>query len=161
MSVSRSEIRSHTRTHARTHTHSVSCVVTVWAAQSRSDTCWSEQRATPGTINQLINITTYTLIFSFVRLYVADPATCPAPNTVLGSSSPLRAACLFTTGENKYIWLSVITSLILQISKFRASICPPKTTWCFCNSRWQQVRILVYVFQCVLCCTLPSLTKCI
>ena len=33
-------------------------------------------------------------------LHVADPATCPASNSVQGTCFPLRAACLFADGTD-------------------------------------------------------------
>ena len=41
---------------------------------------------------------------SLLCLYVADPATSPAPHSVVGLYSPLRAACLLTDGQ-KFVLL--------------------------------------------------------
>ena len=46
-------------------------------------------------------------------LYVADPATFLASNSAPGPYCPLRTACLFSYGNNKYFWICVIISLIL------------------------------------------------
>ena len=47
-------------------------------------------------------------------LYVADPATFPASNSVL----ELRTSCLFSSGKDKYFWVCVFTFFILLMLKF-------------------------------------------
>ena len=57
-------------------------------------------------------------------LYVADPATFLASNSVLGTLFSPENSLLFCHGRNKYIWVCVIASVILW--RLRFWICSPK-----------------------------------
>ena len=51
--------------------------------------------------------TVYTVLLC---VYVADPATFLASNSVLGPYSPLKTACLLTYGQHTYFPVCIIAS---------------------------------------------------
>ena len=59
-----------------------------------------------------LKMTTQLLLCYFVYMWRTLPPF-PSSNSVLGPYFPLRAACLFTHGKNTYIWICIITSLML------------------------------------------------